>query len=86
MELEDITLPVVADIVKDTKVGQGLNFLPRTLSALTKKLHLLLTSDSVDTKLSSVKREVAGILDELLRRGDISLKRYQHIKDEHNIL
>ena len=40
--LQDFTdLEAVADIVKDTKVGQGLKFLPRTLDGLHKSWELL---------------------------------------------
>ena len=34
----------------------------------------------------TTKKEVTGILEELLRQGGISIKRYQDIKDEHNIM
>ena len=85
MELEDLTLPAVVNIIKETKVGQGLKFLPRTITGLTKKLPLLL-EDLTKTGHSRVKREVDGILEELLRQGGVSLHKYQEIKDEHNIL
>ena len=85
MELEDLSLPAVADIIKETKVGQGLKFLPQTLSALTKKL-LPLLEELVKTGHSRVRNEVSGVLEELLRRGGISLYRYQALKEEHNIL
>ena len=78
-------MPAVADIIKDTKTGQGLNFLPRTLTKLTKKLTLLLEELS-KTGQSRVKKEVAGVLEELLRQGGVSLHKYQEIKDENNIL
>ena len=85
LELEDITLPAVADIIKGTKLGQGLKFLPRTIVGLTAKLPLLLEELS-RTGQSRVKKEVAGVLEELLRQGGVSLHKYQEIKDENNIL
>ena len=85
MEIEEFSLPAVADIVKGTKTGQGLKFLPRTIVGLTAKLPLLL-QELQETGQSRVKNELAGVLEEPLRRGGISLKRYQHIKHENNIL
>ena len=85
MEIEEMDLPMVVDIVKETKVGQGVKFLPRVMDSLKKRLPLLL-EEMVETGQTRVRTELEGILEELLRRGGISLKRYQHIKDEHNIL
>ena len=72
-------------MVKETKVGQGLKFLPRMTDSLKKQLPLLL-EEMVETGQTRVKKELEGILEELLRRGGISPHRYKAIKDEHNIL
>ena len=40
-ELEEITLPAIANIIKETKFGYGIEFLPRTIGNLSKKLPLL---------------------------------------------
>ena len=77
-------LPIVVDIVKETKVGQGVKFLPRVLDDLKKKLPLLL-EEMVEKGHARVKKELEGILEELLRRGGISLRRYKALKEEHNI-
>ena len=63
-QLENINLSPVADVIKDTKVGKGINFLPRTIVDLTKTLPLLL-SELTETGMSDVKKEVAAILKEL---------------------
>ena len=85
MALKDITLPVVADIIKETKIGQGLTFLPRTNAGLLSKLDLLLEELEAigDTR---VRNEIAGILEELRQRGGISMARYMEIKNENNIM
>ena len=80
-ELKEVDLPRVVDIVKETKIGQGLKFLPRTLSQLKKRLDSLL-SDLVNIGLSSVKKEINALLEELLRRNGISLEQYTAVKQE----
>ena len=42
-ELEELDLPAVALIIKDTKIGRGIKFLPRKLSDLVKSLQTLHT-------------------------------------------
>ena len=41
-ELEDPDLEKITEMIKDTKIGQGFNFLPRTISNLRHTLHSLL--------------------------------------------
>ena len=41
-ELEQMDLPTIALVIKDTKVGQGLKFLPRKLNHLLKSLQIWL--------------------------------------------
>ena len=38
-ELEDPDFEKITEVIKDTKMGQGLNFLPRTISKLRPTLH-----------------------------------------------
>ena len=85
-ELKQVDLPRVIDIIKETKIGHGIKFLPSTLPDLKNRLHFLLTNDdSVDTELSRVKREIHALLEELLRREAISAEQYTTVKD-NNIL
>ena len=78
-------MPAVVDIIKETKTGQGLKFLPRSIVGLSKKLPVLI-EELVKTGLSRVKREVSGVIEELLRQGGITLKQYLQIKEDNNIL
>ena len=39
-QLEDVDLPAIAAVIKETKIGEGLKFLQRTLVDLTKTLHI----------------------------------------------
>ena len=84
MELEEITLPVVADIIKETKIGQGLKCLPRTVVALSAKLPLLI-KELQETGQARVRNELAGILEELYRQEGIPYERYNKLKKDNNI-
>ncbi len=85
IELEDMTMPAVVDIIKETKTGQGLKFLPRSIVGLSKKLPILI-EELVKTGMSRVKRELSGVFEELLRQGGVTLKQYLQIKEDNNIL
>jgi len=72
---EDSDLIDIADIIKDTKVGRGLKFLPRTINDLKSKAQVLLKE--IATKgIDAIKNELLAILDELMHKNGIT-------KDEH---
>ena len=74
--LQDLTdLKEVADIVKDTKVGQGLKFLPRTLDGLHKSWQLL-QEELDETGSAMIINCLAAVLQELNRCKIISYKLY----------
>ena len=73
------------DVLKDTKIDQGLKFLPRKLADLTKSLQIWF-EELVDMGKSDVRNKVAGLLEELLPRKGISHERYITIKEDNNIL
>ena len=50
-----LDLTAIADIIKDTKVGRGLKFLPRTIDDLKTKLQLLLTEVTKSGRTFSTK-------------------------------
>ena len=84
-ELEQMDLPTIALVIKDTKVGQGLKFLPRKLTDLKQQLQIWL-KDLVETVRPDVRNKVGAVLEELLRRNGISLERYTNIREDNNIL
>ena len=84
-ELEQMDLPTIALVIKDTKVGQGLKFLPRKLTDLKQQLQIWLKY-FVETGHSETRKQVAAVLEELLKRYGISLERYTNIKEDKNIL
>jgi hypothetical protein len=81
VELEELDLPTIAKIIRETKIGQGLKFLPKTIGNLTKSLQAGL-EELVDTGSSVLKSKLAGVLEELLRRGAITHERYTTIKQD----
>ena len=74
----------VAEIIKNTKVGQGLKFLPRKLNDLVKSLQVLLEV-LAETGTTELRYKVAAVLEERLRYNEISLDRYSSIKEANNI-
>ena len=78
---ETFDLPAVALVIKDTKIGQGLKFLPRKMNDLVKSLQRLLT-ELVETGSSTVRNNVTAVLEELLRRKGITQERYNSIIED----
>ena len=77
---ENADLTAIADIIKDTKVGRGLKFLPRTINDLKSKVQVLL--NEVATKgIDAIKKELIAILDELLHKNGITESEYTSINN-----
>ena len=77
-------LPTIAVVIKDTKVGQ--EFLPRKLNNLKQQLQIWL-KDLAGQGQSEVRKQVAAVLQELLKHNTISLERINtNIKKENNRL
>ena len=64
VELDMSDLPAVALVIKDTKVGQGVKFLPNTMKSLRKSLGTLL-KELIDTGNAVIKTQVIPLLEEL---------------------
>ena len=85
VEHEDLDLPIITRIIKETKIGQGLKFLPKTIGNLTDTLQLMI-QELIDTGSSVIREKITSILEELLNRKAITRERYTAIKEEHNIV
>ena len=72
-------------VIKNTKVRQGLKFLPRKLNDLVKRLQVLL-EELTESGENEVRNKGAAVLEELLRRNGTSLDRYTTIKEDDNIM
>ena len=81
-KLEEIELPALAVVIKDTKVGQGLKFLPTAICNLRKTLPSLLTELTETTGNSMIRKKLTAVLEELQRRKGISNKRYTEIMQQ----
>ena len=80
VELEDPDLEKIKEVITDTKIGQGLNFIPRTISNLRHTLHSLLT-ELKENGTELIKSKVASILEELSRRKAIRLGEYANLTE-----
>ena len=78
-ELEDPDLEKITEVIMDTKIRQGLNFLPRTISKLRHTLHSLLT-ELEENGSEFIKSKVASILEELFNRNAIRRGEYVNLK------
>ena len=71
----------IANIIKSSKIGRGILFLPRLNKDL--KQALIVTADKYSKCTSFVlKKELIAIIDELLHRNDITRDDYEAIKRE----
>ena len=84
-EIDNIDIEQLTDIMKEFKVGQGLDFLPTKTSKLLDTLQEWL-KEFVDKGSYALKDKIGAVLNELLRRKTISTGRYEEIKEQHNIL
>ena len=78
-QLEEIgvsDLAAIAEIIKETKVGRGLLFLPRTNHGLKQMLLSM-----IDNSLNDSTKMYA-LVDELLRQKGISQRQSEEIKNE----
>ena len=71
LSMNELNSSRLADIIKDTKIGQGIKILPRKLIDLTKQLQIWL-EELAKSKSSALQKNVAAVLEELLRRKDIT--------------
>ena len=65
-ELDDPDLDSITAVITDTKVGEGLFFLPRTISNLHYTLQSLLT-ELKESGSVLLKSKITAIMEELLR-------------------
>ena len=66
-ELEDPDLHIIKEVITNTKVGEGLKFLPKTISNLRYTLQSLLT-ELKESGSTLLKSKIIAIMEELLRR------------------
>ena len=79
-ELEDPDLHTIKEVITNTKVGEGLKFLPRTISNLRHTLQSLLT-ELKESGSALLKSKITAIMEELLRRNAIRVGEYENLKE-----
>ena len=78
-------LKKIADVIKSSKIGNGINFLPTKTTNLVDTLQMWLT-ELAETGKDGIKQKIGAVLDELLRRRAITGERYNVIKEDNHIL
>ena len=78
-ELEDPDLEKITEVITDTKIREGLSFLPRTICILRHTLHSLLP-ELEENGSEFMKSKVASILEELFNRNAIRRGEYVNLK------
>ena len=77
-ELENCSLPVIAEIISQTKIGQGFDLLPNVLSHLKSRMVYLLQQLKEHGK-ELVGKQLKAVINELLRRGGIDVQKHTNI-------
>ena len=85
VELDVLDFPAVALVIKGTKVGQGVKFLPNTMKSLRESLGTL-SKELIDTGNAVIKTQLIPVLEELRRCKGITDKQYATVKRELDIL
>ena len=84
-EIEAMDIKRLSDIIKEAKIGQGLEFLPRKTEVLIDTLQQML-QELVDHGGAALKEKILPYLNELLHRKEISVKRYDELKEQNDIV
>ena len=80
VELEDPDLHTIKEVITNTKVGEGLKFLPRTISNLRYTLQSLL-AELKESGSVVLKTKISAIMEELLRRNAIRVGESENLNE-----
>jgi len=84
-EIDEIDVKKLTNIIGETKIGQGINFLPRKTGELFDKLREW-AMEFAENGGVVLQNMISAVLNELFRRKQISKKRYDEMKEQYNIL
>ena len=79
-EIDEVDIKRLTDIIKEFKIGGGLDFMPRKTDKLIDTLQEWL-EELVEKGSTILKNKIAAVMNELLRRKQISEERYHQIKE-----
>ena len=83
--IDEIDIKQLTDVIRETKIGQGMNFLPRKTGDLIDTLREWM-QELVENGGTVLQNKISSVLNELLQRKTISDERYNELKEEINIL
>ena len=82
--INSLDLDKVITEIKSTKVGRGINFLPRETSDLMKKLKDW-TMEFAKNGTAALRQKILSVLDELLFRNVITKEEHKDIKEDSKV-
>ena len=82
-EIDAMDIKKLTDIIKETNIWQGLEFLPRKPGILIDTLQQML-QELVNHGGATLKENILSFLNELVHRKKISVKRYNE-QEHHDI-
>ena len=80
----ELDLEKLVGVMKETKIGQGLDFIPRKTLDIWKKLSNLLDEINKEGQ-PEVRNELLALMNELLTRGELTKKEYDIVMSLNNI-
>ena len=83
-EIDAMDMKKLTNIIRETKIGRGMNFLPRKTDVLIDTLQQWL-QELVENGGTALKNHISSLLNELRQRKKISEERYSQLKQQHNI-
>ena len=83
-EIDEIDIKKLTNIIRETKIGQGMDFLPRKTDVLIDTLQQWL-QELVENGGTALKNHISSLLNELRQRKKISEERYDQLKEQHSI-
>ena len=82
--MKNLDMNKLIHVIKETKIGRGLDFMPRKTNDLFDQLKVWL-SEFVNEGTSRIRDKILAVLEELLQRKAISNTEYTSMKTRNNI-
>ena len=83
--IDEIDIEQLTDVIRESKIGQGMDFLPRKTGELFDTLREWI-QEFVENGGTTLQNKISSLLNELFQRKKISEERYNELKEEHNIM
>ena len=83
--VDAIDIKQLTDVIRETKIGQGMNFLPRKTGQLLDNLREWM-QEFLENGGTVLQSKISSVLNELFQRKKITEERYNELKEQHDIL